>query len=139
MRNIIFSLMSLALVLGLNIDTKAQRGFSDYGREQDIFIQYRWRASNIFERHANAALILRLTNETQTPAEVSFTISFYREKQVMFRSEDNKICLLPGQSLRGAPADLRFMAEGISLDMVQSDWFRWDISQMQVTPVESCR
>ncbi len=117
----------------------AQRGFDQFGTEQGIRIQYRWARHNPVDPTSNAALSLRLTNEHPHPVNVTLTVTFYRNHQIMFESRDNNYCFEAGQSLRGSLANLRFMAEGISLDMVREPWFSWKISAIEVKPVGSCK
>jgi hypothetical protein len=129
----------MAGMLAFTNSSFAQRGFDDYGTEQGIRIQYRWARHIPVAPESNAALSLRLTNEHPHPVNVTLTVQFYRNGQVMFESRDNNYCIEAGQSLRGALASLRFMAEGLTLDMTQEDWFSWKISAISVKPVESCK
>lgn len=138
MRNYFAALMCITLILGFSAEASSQRGLQEFGREQDIFVQYKWQRANFFDKESNAALTLRVTNESENFVEINFTISFYRNEQLMFQNSDNTLCLRPGQSRRGSPAGLRFMAEGISMDMIEEEWFSWDVSQMEVTIVETC-
>jgi hypothetical protein len=131
---------SLAITIFFFISSQfsyAQR-FQDFDKIEGVQIQFRWERSNIFEAHPNAALLLRITNTTDQILEIEMDVSFYRDMQLMFQSKENIICLKPGQTRRGGPAGLRFMAEGISLDMVREEWFSWDISAFKVRVVEQC-
>jgi hypothetical protein len=139
MKNPMVSLIVFVVLAGFSMNASAQRGYNEFDRREGIYIQEYWQRANVFDRYSNAALSLRMTNETENTVEVVFTVTFFRNDQLMFESKDNKICLRPGQSLRGANAGLRFMAEGISMDMIREDWFSWDITALEVTPVESCR
>lgn len=129
----------LAAMLAFSNTSFAQRGFDDYGTEDGIRIQYRWTRHVPLAQDSNAALSLRLTNEHPHPVIVSLTVAFFRDEKVMFESPENNYCLEAGQSLRGALANMRFMAEGITLDMTQQDWFSWKISEISVKQVDSCK
>jgi len=139
MNRLITLALFLASMLAFSNVSYAQFGFDDYGTEEGIRIQYRWARQNPFDPTSNAALSLRLTNEHPHPVIATLTVTFFRNEQVMFESRDNNYCLEAGQSLRGAFASLRFMAEGISLDMTREDWFSWKVSAITVKPVESCK
>ncbi len=139
MKRLVSVTFFLAALLAFSNTSYAQRGFDEYGTEEGIRIQYRWARHIPVAPESNAALSLRLTNEHPNPVIVTITISFYREGKLMFESRDNNYCLEVGQSLRGAPANMRFMAEGLTLDMTQEDWFSWKISAISVKPVESCK
>jgi len=129
----------LAAMLAFANNTYAQRGFDEYGTEEGIRIQYRWARHIPVSPESNAALSLRLTNEHPHPVVVSLTVAFFRDEKVMFESPENNYCLEVGQSLRGALANMRFMAEGITLDMTQQEWFSWKISEISVKEVVSCK
>lgn len=117
----------------------AQRGFNDYGTHHDIRIQYRWARQNPFDQNSNAALVLRLTNNREYAVIANFSVNFYRNGQLIFESRENNYCMEPGQSIRGAYAYLRFMAEGITLPMTGDPAFDWNIGDVTVKRVESCR
>ncbi|MBW6498328.1 MAG: hypothetical protein K0B09_08075 [Bacteroidales bacterium] len=129
----------LTAMLALGNVSYAQRGFDDFGTEEGIRIQYRWTRHIPLAKESNAALSLRLTNEHPHPVIVSLSVRFFRDEQPMFESPENNYCLEAGQSLRGALANMRFMAEGITLDMTQQEWFSWKISEISVKQVDSCK
>lgn len=129
----------LAAFLAFPNSSFGQRGFDEYGTEQEIRIQYRWARHIPVDPISNAALSLRLTNQHEHAVNVTLTVSFYRNEQLIFENRDNNYCLEAGQSLRGSLANLRFMAEGISMDMIREPWFSWKISAIEVTPVVSCK
>jgi hypothetical protein len=139
MNRLILLTFFLAGMLAFTNSSFAQRGFDDYGTEEGIKIQYRWARHIPVDAASNAALSLRLTNEHPHPVIATITVTFFRNEQVMFQSRHNNYCLEAGQSLRGALAGLRFMAEGISLDMTQEEWFSWKITEISVKEVSSCK
>lgn len=139
MNRIIVSVLLLFISTALIRPAFGQRGFDQYGTEQGIRIQYRWARHIPVDPTSNAALSLRLTNEHPYAVNVTLSVTFYRNHQIMFESRDNNYCLEAGQSLRGSLANLRFMAEGISLDMVREPWFSWKISAIEVKQVGSCK
>ncbi len=136
-KSLVFT-VTIFLSLLLAFPGFAQRGYDKLGVENDVLIQYRWQRENIFDRHSNAVLNLRLTNESEEARELVFTIAFYRDEQIMFESTGNSICLEPGQSRRGGGAGLRFSSEGISRDMTEEEWFSWDILWEEINPVVAC-
>lgn len=139
MNRLITLTLFLAAILAFSNSSFAQRGFDDYGTEQGIRIQYRWARHVPVAPESNGALSLRLTNEHAHPVSVSISVMFFRDEQMIFESRGNNYCLEAGQSLRGALANLRFMAEGITLDMTQQDWFSWEVSVDEVQEVTSCK
>ncbi len=139
MRHFFVCLVMMTLMMGFSMNASAQRGFEDFAREDSLHIQYRWQRANVFNRNSDAVLILRLTNLTEKSLQVTFAIGFYENQKILFQNRDNQVCLKPGQSLRGAPAGLRFGAEGITLDRAREEGFTFDIFDLQVKEVESCK
>lgn len=139
MNRLISITLFLAAMLAFSNTSYAQRGFDEYGTEEGIRIQYRWTRYIPLAPDSNAALSLRLTNGHPHPVVVTLTIQFFREGQLMFESRDNNYCLEAGQSLRGAPASMRFMAEGHTLEMTQEEWFSWKVADVSVKEVSGCK
>ncbi len=116
----------------------AQVDYNYHETEDGVRIEYRWQRERFFARNSNAVLNLQLTNQGTEPVEVVFSAAFYEDGRLLFRSEDEVICLGPGESKRGLRAGLRFTAPGITMDMVQQDWFSWDMYTFEVKEVDQC-
>ncbi|HSV77104.1 MAG TPA: hypothetical protein VLH37_08765 [Bacteroidales bacterium] len=138
MIKVFVSIFLFVICLATASESFAQSGFSEYQTKDSILIQYRWSRQNPVDPMSNAALSLRLTNNTSLPVVVALSVNFYRDKSLMFESRDNHYCLMPGQSLRGALANMRFMAEGVTIEMTREPWFSWDITGFYVEKVASC-
>ena len=138
MKNLLSILILLSGIFSFSNSAFAQRGFEEYGTEEGIRIQYSWGREKLHQAEGNAALSLRLTNTHDYPVRVVIDIAFYRNLQGLFESQGNVYCLKPGQSLRGALAGMRFVAEGITLDDVREEWFSWEVSKITVEEVSDC-
>ncbi|MDR4987907.1 MAG: hypothetical protein RG741_03595 [Bacteroidales bacterium] len=112
--------------------------YHEHGETEELRIEYRWQRERIYTRKGNAVLNLQLTNLQDQHRELSFVIAFYRDKQIVFESEENMLCFKPGQRRRGFASGLRFFAEGIGLDDVQKDDFTWDILIRDLREVPGC-
>ncbi|MFO7977137.1 MAG: hypothetical protein R6U64_00640 [Bacteroidales bacterium] len=139
MRHFFVCLIMMTLMMGFSMNASAQRGFEDFSREEGLHIQYRWQRASFFDKNSDAVLVMRVTNLTEKPLQVTFAIGFYENQMILFQNRDNQICLKPGQSLRGAPAGLRFGADGITLDQARGEDFTFDIFDLKVKEVESCK
>ncbi len=116
----------------------AQVVYQEYATIDSIKVEYRWQRERFFAADSHAILNLQLTNVSETPAQVSFVAAFYRDGIIFFETEEQSICLLPGQTKRGNRAGLRFMAEGITMSKVEAEGFSWDIPFMEVIGVQHC-
>lgn len=139
MKNVRSFIILLFGILAFSSSVFAQRGFEDYGTEEGIRIQYSWGREKITKAEGNAALSLRLTNTHDYPVRVVLDVSFYRDHLELFESRGNVYCLEAGQSLRGALAGMRFVAEGVSLSDVREEWFSWEVAEITVEEISGCK
>lgn len=139
MKNQLSLLLLIAGMLFINDSAFAQRGFEDYGTEEGIRIQYSWGREKFHQAEGNAALSLRLTNTHDYAVQVTLDLSFYRDYQELFESRGNVYCLEAGQSLRGALAGMRFVAEGITLADTREEWFSWEVTEIRVREAAGCK
>lgn len=140
MRTLFFSWALGLILLGLVAErvSAQQVRYLAYQSIEGIEVSYRWHRSNLLNRQSDAVLNLQFVNQTAFPLEVEFDLGFYRDEQLMFASEGNRICLRPGQRRRGLRAGLRFTAPGIKMDMVDADWFSWGFIHFEATEVANC-
>jgi hypothetical protein len=131
-------LLGFLLAVFFSKGSHAQVEYHYYDTFDEVKVGFRWQRANIFQRNSDAVLNLELTNLKDTAVEVTFTVGFYRDHQLILENSDNKICLKPGQSRRGVRGDLRYSAGGITLDMTEKDWFTWEIFLFEVTEVSDC-
>ena len=133
-------LSSMLLILSFLLaeNALAQARYLHYETTEGVKVAYRWQRSSFFDKNSDAVINFEFTNESAFPVEVSFDLGFYRDHQLFLQSEDNHICLLPGQTRRGFRAGLRFTAEGINLAMTREDWFSWDFVHFEVREVSDC-
>ncbi|MFW5792773.1 MAG: hypothetical protein ACOCWC_00715 [Bacteroidota bacterium] len=112
--------------------------FSEFGEEKGLEIEQRWRRSKIFDKNSDAILILKITNTLESALEVKISIGFYKDEMLVFMSEEQEICLEPGQTKRGGKDDLRFLAEEITRADTREENFSWDFAKIEVNEVDSC-
>ncbi len=140
MRKLLFSWALCLILPGLVAEQAAaqQVKYLAFETIEGVEVSYRWHRSSVLNRQSDAVLNLQFVNQTAFPLEVEFDLGFYRDEQLMFASEENRICLRPGQRRRGLRAGLRFTAPGIKMDMVDADWFSWGFIHFEATEVDNC-
>ncbi len=116
----------------------AQRGYTEFETEDSIKVMYRWQRATFFDKDSDAVLNLRVTNENETAVNWTFIVGFYKDELLVYQSEENQLCLKPGQSLRGGIAGLRFSLEDKKLEDTEKEDFSWDFVIFDVEEVESC-
>jgi hypothetical protein len=132
-----FFILALLLLTGI-FSSYGQRGYTELKTEDNIKVMYRWQRLQHFNKNSDAVLNLRLTNLSESHVVLTYSLNFYENKIAVYESETQRLCLKPGQSLRGGYADLRFTVEGMKLEMVERDTFSWEFFDFDVEEVESC-
>ena len=129
----------VAVLLILTNQVYAQQvEYHFFDKRDGIKIEYRWARANLFDRNSDAVLYLQMTNENEYPVNIVYDLVFYRDEQLYLESAGNTLCLSPGQRRRGSRTDMRFSAEGITLPMIEEDWFDWDLIVFDVKEA-SCK
>ncbi len=130
-------ILLLVLLASHNL-SDAQVAYQEHLETDEVLIEYRWQKEKFFARNPHALLNLQVTNLTGEHMVIRFAVGFYRDQQLFFESEAYEICLEPGESLRGRRGDLRFKAEDIRMDVIEEDWFDWDIVWHETEQVDAC-
>lgn len=116
----------------------AQVEYHEFGEADGVFVEYRWQRESFFGRDPHALLNLKMTNRLETHLTVTFVVAFYRDDILSFESEEQIICLKPGEVIRGGRADLRFSAEGIRMSTIEEGGFEWDFLYFEAETVPAC-
>ncbi len=132
------NLLLVSVLLFSAIAANAQRGYTEFETEDNIKTMYRWQRAAFFDKDSDAVLNLRVTNENETAVNMTFIVGFYNEGLLVYQSEENQLCLKPGQSRRGGLAGLRFTLEDLKLEDTEEEGFSWDFVTFDVEEVESC-
>lgn len=125
-------MMVLLMIAMAHQASSQQVEYHYYDTQDSIKIEYRWARANLLNRNSDAVLYLQFTNMGPEPVAITYSLGFYRDHQLFLGSEDNMVCLMPGQRRRGSKSDMRFSAEGINMSMVEEKWFSWDIFEFEV-------
>ncbi len=112
--------------------------YQQFMESEKHLVEYRWQHERVLRKSGNAILNLRITNLLETPLEITFTVAFYRDGQLVFESEENVYCFKPGQRRRGGRAGLRYYVEGWSMDDVKTENFLWDLLIDDIRKVPAC-
>ncbi len=135
----LFFVLFAGLLLGFSQPVSAQVEYTYFDNRDGVLAEYRWQRSHPFKKGSDAMLNIQLTNQSAYSVEVVFSLGFYNDNQLMLESRGNRVCIKPGQRIRGHRAGLRFSAEGISLEMAQAAWFSWDLFDFEVKEVPDCK
>ncbi len=138
MRALLFRFFVAGLFLVAGKTAFAQVEYHVHDTIEDIKVEYRWQRERFFGSDPNAVLNMRLTNLSDDYVVFSLVPAYYRDGVIMFEADEFTICLAPGESLRGGRAGLRFVADEITMSMVEQEWFSWDISYVSAEIVDDC-
>ncbi len=138
MRASLFRFFVAGLFLIAGKTAFAQVEYHVHDTIEEVKVEYRWQRERFFGSDPNAVLNMRLTNLTDDYVVFSFVPAYYRDVVIMYETAEYTACLAPGQTLRGGRAGLRFVADGITMSMVEQEWFSWDIPYVSVEIVDDC-
>lgn len=131
-------LLLITVLLFTAPGANAQRGYTEFETEDDLAVMYRWQRAKFYLKDSDAVLNLRVTNSNESAVKWTFAVGFYDGGRLLYQSEENELCLKPGQSRRGGLAGLRFSLEDMKLDAVEQESFSWDFVAYDVEKVENC-
>ena len=112
--------------------------YQQFMESEELLVEYRWQHERILRKSGNAILTLQITNLLETPSEITFTVAFYRDGQLVFESEENVYCFKPGQRRRAGRAGLRYYVDGWTMDDVKQENFSWDLLIDDIRKVPAC-
>ena len=139
MKTIIFRvLIGLLLLAPVHIAFAQQVKYQQFMESEELLVEYRWQHERILRKSGNAILTLQITNLLETPSEITFTVAFYRDGQLVFESEENVYCFKPGQRRRAGRAGLRYYVDGWTMDDVKQENFSWDLLIDDIRKVPAC-
>ena len=138
MRALIFRFFVAGLFLIAGKTAFAQVDYHMHDTIEDVKVEYRWQRERFFGSDPNAVLNMRLTNLSEDYLVFSFVPAYYRDGVIMYETPEFTVCMAPGETIRGGRAGLRFVAEGITMSMVDQEWFSWDILFVNAEAVADC-
>ncbi len=139
MKNTILTIFAtLCIIVCANVAYAQIIRYEEHTTIDELRVEYRWQRERFFVRDSNAVLNLQLTNLTESYLKVSFVVAYYRDEKIFFESEDNSLCLRPGQRIRGGRAGLRFVADDVLRAEIDEENFAWDILFSEISEVRSC-
>ncbi len=138
MRAVIFRFFVAGLFIIAGKTAFAQVEYHVHDTIEEVKVEYRWQRERFFGSDPNAVLNIRLTNLSGDYVAFSFVPAYYRDGVIMYETPEFTACLAPGETIRGGRAGLRFVADGITMSMVEQEWFSWDILYVSAAIVDDC-
>jgi len=131
-------LICIVLLIVCSNNSNAQIRYSELDTIDNVVVSYRWQRSNIFDKESRTILNLRLENNNEYPANITFQVGFYVSSRLKHGSEEIEKCLTAGETKRGGSANLRFQYEKFTREDIESDEFDWEFLIFDVKEVERC-
>ncbi|MFP4366579.1 MAG: hypothetical protein ACLFQA_05745 [Bacteroidales bacterium] len=135
-----FTVFTLLFVLVANSnEASAQRKYVDHSTVDGVDIQYRWAHSKWFDKSSPLELRLKIKNNNDYPVEVSYEIEFYMGPVMEETSDMTKICINPKLAKTGRINGMYYQSSKLSNKELESEEFTWEITNLEIERVESCR
>lgn len=135
-----FTVFTLLLILVANSnEASAQRKYVDHSTVDGVDIQYKWSHSKWFDKSSPLELRLKIKNNNDYPVEVSYEIEFYMGPVMEETSDITKICINPKLAKTGRINGMYYQSSKLSNKELESEEFTWEITNLEIERVESCR
>ncbi len=116
-----------------------QRRYVDHSTEEGVSIQYRWANSKWLDRSSPLELRLKIKNNNDYPVEISYVIDFYMGPVHEESSDVTELCINPKLAKTGRINGMYYQSSRLSNQQLESDAFSWEIRDLEIDRVESCR
>ncbi len=135
-----FSVFSLFFILaGTTQEASSQRRYVDHSTVDGVEIQYRWANSKWLDRNSPLELRLKIKNNNDYPVEVSYVIEFFMGPMHEESSDVTELCINPKLAKTGRINGMYYQSSSLSNQQLESDEFSWEIEDLEIVEVESCR
>lgn len=131
----IFIILSLTSCTGQGF--LSQR-FIDHSTVDGVDIQYRW-ANETRDKDSPLELRLKIKNNNSYPVQVSYEIEFYMGPMMEESSEPTELCINPKLARTGRINGMYYRSTKLSNEQMESEDFIWEINDLKIEKVDSCR
>ena len=139
-RNLFFAIFITLFVLSaVPHEAYAQRRYVEHSVVEGVSIEYRWANSKWLDRNSPLELRLKIKNNNDYPVEVSYEIEFYMGPLLEESSDLTELCISPKLAKTGRINGMYYQSDRLSNEQLESDEFIWEISDLEIKKVESCR
>ncbi len=129
----------LFIIAGTSQEAFGQRRYVDHSTEEGVSIQYRWANSKWLDRSSPLELRLKIKNNNDYPVEISYVIDFYMGPLHEESSDVTELCINPKLAKTGRINGMYYQSSRLSNQQLESDAFSWEIRDLEIERVESCR
>jgi hypothetical protein len=136
---LVVAAFSFLLAFTSNHETSAQRRYVDHSTVEGVEIQYRWANSSFFDKSSPLELRLKIKNTNDYPVSISYDIEFYMGPVLEETSDDTQLCINPKLAKTGRINGMFYRSKALSNQQLESDQFSWELTNLEITRVESCR
>jgi hypothetical protein len=131
----VFFLFSITSCSGQGI---LARKFVDHSTVDGVDIQYRW-ANETRDKNSPLELRLKIKNNNSYPVEISYEIEFYMGPMMEESSELTELCINPKLARTGRINGMYYRSARLTNEQIESKDFSWEISDLKIERVDSCR
>ena len=129
----------LFIIAGTSGEASGQRRYVDHSTVEGVAIQYRWAHSKWLDRSSPLELRLKIKNNNDYPVQVTYDIEFYMGPVLEETSDDTELCINPKLAKTGRINGMYYQSQTLTNEELESDEFSWEITNLEIERVESCR
>ncbi len=136
----VFSVFTLLFVFfAASHQSIAQRRYVDHSTVEGVEIQYRWASSKWLDSSSPLELRLKIKNNNDYPVAVTYDIEFYMGAVLEETSDETELCINPKLAKTGRINGMYYRSSSLRNRDIESDEFSWEITNLEIERVESCR
>ena len=127
------------IISGSYQEAFGQSRYVDHSTEEGVSIQYRWANSKWLDKSSPLELRLKIKNNNDYPVEINYAIDFYMGPVHEESSDVTELCINPKLAKTGRINGMYYQSSRLSNQQLESDAFIWEIRDLEIDRVESCR
>lgn len=130
-------ILSLSIIL-CSIYVSAQYSYTKVNDTNQISLSYKWRNTKLFDTKSPLELALKLKNKSDSSVMVNFSVQYYIDGILDGTTQINDFCIKKNRTARGEYNGLILKSDNKTEELVKSDRFTLEFSELSINKVANC-
>lgn len=126
------------IFLGSVSQMMSQKKFIEFSQSNGVVFLTKWTHEKWYSRKSPLILSVKVINKNESTVEYSLGVDFFLNGKLAEQNHPVTYCLKSGKSAQGKLNGVYFKPKNISEQEVMSDWFEFELTGLEVNPVDSC-
>tara|TARA_R110002049_G_scaffold247413_11_gene421623 strand:+ start:1569 stop:1985 length:417 start_codon:yes stop_codon:yes gene_type:complete len=130
-------ILSLSIIL-FGFCASAQYSYNKVITTENVELSYKWRNTKLFDTSSPLDLALKLKNSNDSAVMVNFSVQYYMDGILDGTTQIDDFCIKKNRTARGEYNGLILKSEGKTEEVVTSEGFKLEFSDLNIRKVASC-